>query len=122
MRKTILALTAALAIITAFASCKKENDNYNDTLNETIWVSEQILSNGERGTETLFFKSDDVVIETASLESDISLKYYGKYQYHYPRIVITLSLQGAETSISMFMKNGYIEFTTNGKTFRYYKK
>lgn len=122
MKKTILALMATLAIITVFASCKKDNDNYNDTLNGTVWVSEQIFSNGERGIETISFKKDDVEIESFSLESDTSVKVYGKYQYYYPRIVITILVKGVDTSIRMFMKNGYLEFTTNGKTLRYYKR
>ena len=122
MKKTILALMAVLAIITTFASCKKDNDNYNDTLSGTIWVSEQIFSNGEEGIETLYFESGNVVIEDFSLVSNITLKFHGKYQYSYPRVVITYPYQDKEISINMFMKNGYLEFTTNGKTLRYYKR
>jgi hypothetical protein len=117
--KRMLFMLAALPLL--FMGCSKDDEPGGNSLNGTMWVSEQVWD-GIRGTETLIFSDKQVTIEAKTNDGSISTTVQGTYTYNPPTIVILVSYNGQSVSLDMVVDGNQIKYETDGKTFIYNKQ
>ncbi|MDR1181847.1 MAG: DUF4923 family protein [Bacteroidales bacterium] len=118
--KRIVFLLAVLPLL--FAGCSKDDEDDGNPLKGTKWVSEQILNNGEPGTETITFGDQDVTIEARTNDGLIGNTVHGTYTYNPPTIVILFSFNGQSVSLHMTLDGNKIKYENDGKTYIYNKQ